>query len=48
MESISQNNNIKAIKEVRKFLMMLEITFLMKKQRELKKELYKKELSTLF
>ena len=48
MEPTSQNNNIKAIKEVRKLLMMLEITFLMNKQRELEKNSIKKKLSTLF
>ena len=47
MESTSQNTNIKAIKEVRK-LLMLEIIFLMKKQRELEKNSIKKKLSTLF
>ena len=31
MESRRQNNDNKAIKEVKSFLMMLEITFLMKK-----------------
>ena len=48
MEPTSQNNNINAIKEVRKFLMMLETTFLMKKQRELEKNPIKKKLSTPF
>ena len=37
MESIRQNNNINAIKELESFLMMLEITFIMKKKRELEK-----------
>ena len=47
MEPTSQNNNINAIKEVRMLLMMLEIPFLMKKQRELEKNSIKKKLSTL-
>ena len=37
MESIRQNNNINAVKELESFLMMLEITFIMKKKRELEK-----------
>ena len=48
MESTSQNNNINAIKGLESFLMMLEITFLMKKKRELEKNSIKKKLSTLF
>ena len=36
MESIRQNNNINAVKELESFLMMLE-TFNMKKKRELEK-----------
>ena len=36
MESIRQNNNINAVKELESFLMMLE-TFIMKKKRELEK-----------
>ena len=48
MESRRQNNDNKAIKEVKSFLMMLEITFLMKKQGELKKNSIKKKLSTTF
>ena len=37
MESIRQNNNINAVKVLESFLMMLEITFIMKKKRELEK-----------
>ena len=48
MEPTSQNNNIKAIKEVRKLFNDVRNNLLMKKQRELEKNSIKKKLSTLF
>ena len=43
MESIRQNNNINAIKELESFLMMLEITFIMKKKKRIRKKLHRIE-----
>ena len=48
MESATINNSVNAIKEARKLLMMLEITFLMKKQRELEKNFIEYKLSIVF
>ena len=42
MESIRQNNNINAVKELESFLMMLE-TFNMKKKKRIRKKLHRIE-----
>ena len=48
MEFTRKNKIIKAMKRLESFLMMLEITFLINKQRELEKNSIKRKLSTPF
>ena len=48
MEHPTSNNNISAITQVKGFLMILKVTFLVKKQRELERNFTKRKLPVIF